>query len=74
MLRPKALRDASSDPEARAPMHGLLRTIHEQDIGACEAVIMTGLRTCHFDRGPLAGPEKAVSEFNQSWCERMLRD
>ena len=55
-------------------MHGLLRTIHEQDIGACEAVIMTGLRTSDFDRDPLARIEKAIWEFNQWWCERMLRD
>jgi len=73
LLMPKALRDASSDPETRAPMHGLLRTIHEQDIGACEAV-MAGLRTSDFDRGPLARLEKAIWEFNQWWCERMLRD
>ena len=64
MLMPKALRDASPDPESRAPMHTLLRTIHEQDIGACEAV-MAGLRTSDFERRPRARLEKAIWEINQ---------
>ena len=46
-------------------MHGLLRTIHEQDIGAFEAVIMTGLRTSDFERRPRARLEKAIWEINQ---------
>jgi phenylpropionate dioxygenase-like ring-hydroxylating dioxygenase large terminal subunit len=58
--------------EERAQSHAILKTIHAQDIGACEAV-MAGLESGRFDRGPLALLEKSIWQFNQWWCERMLR-
>ncbi|MCR9095213.1 MAG: aromatic ring-hydroxylating dioxygenase subunit alpha [bacterium] len=58
--------------EARAQSHAILKVIHEQDIGACEAV-MAGLTSGRFERGPLALLEKSIWQFNQWWCERMLR-
>lgn len=58
--------------EERSQSHAILKTIHEQDVGACEAV-MAGLASGRFDRGPLALLEKSIWQFNQWWCERMLR-
>ena len=61
------------DPDRRNAIEGLqafTRTIHEQDIGACEAV-WRGLQARSFDQGRLAPLEKPIWQFNQWWLDRM---
>lgn len=66
-------RDVAEDTarsEERAQAHAILRVVHEQDIGACEAV-QAGLESGHFERGRLSHLEKAIWQFNRWWCAQM---
>ncbi|MEM7412071.1 MAG: aromatic ring-hydroxylating dioxygenase subunit alpha [Myxococcota bacterium] len=55
--------------EALTGMQALVRTVHEQDIGACEAV-QAGMQAASFEVGTLARFEKAIWQFNQWWLGR----
>ena len=63
--------------EEREATHALTRTIHEQDIGACESV-WSGLASSRFrsgfESGRLSRLEKPLWQFNQWWLERMGLD
>ena len=63
----------TGDP-ARRPaiedMQALTKTIHEQDIGACESV-WSGLTSGSFGTGRLSLLEKPTWQFNHWWAERM---
>lgn len=68
-IRPEVLEDPAHG-EGLASHQELIRHIHEQDIGACEAVF-SGLQARSFDMGPLAPLEKTIWQFNQWWIDRM---
>lgn len=64
------------DPQFAEGLGGaleLLRAIHHQDIGACEAV-WAGLNARSYDSGPLSPFERSIWQFNQWWIERMVED
>jgi phenylpropionate dioxygenase-like ring-hydroxylating dioxygenase large terminal subunit len=48
-----------------------LKIIHNEDIGACEAV-WAGLDSRSFEAGPLSHLEKPIWQFNQWWMDRMV--
>ena len=66
-------RDALDSKNGRAAIaghHALVRTVHEQDIEACE-MTWSGLQARSFDAGVLAPLEKPLWRFNQWWIEKM---
>ena len=67
---PRELHDDAARADELRGFQALTRTIHEQDIGACEATF-AGLGARSYEPGPLAPLEKAIWQFNQWWIERM---
>ena len=66
-------RETLDDPrhhEAVDGVHAVLRMVHQQDIGACEAT-WNGLGARSFASGRLGPLEKPIWQFNQWWIERM---
>ncbi len=67
---PREVLDDPAKEQERELARTILRVVHEQDIGACEAV-QAGLESGHFERGRLSHLEKAIWEFNRWWWEKM---
>lgn len=68
---PREVVDDPAQRESIVGLQALTRTVHEQDIEACEAV-WSGLCSGSFETGRLALLEKPIWQFNQWWLERML--
>ncbi len=66
-------REVLDDPAEREGVEGLqafTRTVHLQDIEACETT-WSGLGARSFESGPLCPLEKPIWQFNQWWLDRM---
>jgi phenylpropionate dioxygenase-like ring-hydroxylating dioxygenase large terminal subunit len=68
---PRAVVEDEAQRATVEGMQALTRTIHEQDIGACEAV-WAGLLSGSFESGRLSLLEKPIWQFNRWWSERMV--
>ncbi len=66
-------REAVEDPAQAAKLEALrelVRTVHEQDIAACQAT-WAGLNARSYRAGRLGPLEKPLWQFNRWWIERM---
>jgi len=71
-IYPCFARDALADAHAgtRDALRQVVRTVHEQDIEACEATWL-GMNARSYEAGRLGPLEKPLWQFNRWWIERM---
>ena len=67
---PRAVLEDPAGRDTIESLHALTRTIHTQDIAACEAT-WRGLRSDAFEQGRLSPLEKPIWQFNQWWLDCM---
>lgn len=70
LCAPRAIIEGPEFADALGAFREVVNAIHQQDIGACEAV-WAGLNTRSFDTGLLNPLERSIWQFNQWWIERM---
>ena len=70
---PKAVLEDPEQADLVTGLQGLTKTIHMQDIDACDAT-WAGLNARSFEQGHLGPLEKPIWQFNQWWLDRMLDD
>lgn len=63
-------RDTLESPDQVSFATELIRSIHHEDIAACEST-WSGLHSPTFEAGPLCPLEKTIWQFNQWWIDRM---
>ena len=68
---PREVLDDPAQAELVSGLQAFTRSVHLQDIEACEAT-WAGLNARSYEAGRLAPLEKPIWQFNQWWMERML--
>ncbi len=70
LCAPRTTLDDPQFAESLTSFREVLGVVHQQDIGACEAV-WSGLGSRSFEAGRLSHLERSIWQFNQWWIARM---